>query len=199
MRILKFPKLGLLQLWKLITLCENLQLRWGLKQSCIPCWEFSNDMWHITHTQWNWGDSWLLVVGNQIGNLIPSLSFDHNFCFKYSNGSCKPILDIYVLRDEKLFNQMGFDPCNCFLKILGLQLPKWEFIWEWQGSFSHTLLHSQEHEMWLPGSLLAHTFTSPYLGRKPKVKVATSSFLQPTLHWCCKYLGLYLLCLPMLF
>jgi len=130
-RILKFPKLGLLQLWKLITLCGNLQLRWGLKQSCIPCWELSNDMWHITHMQWNWGDSWLLVVGNQIGNLIPSLSFDHNFCFKYSNGSCKPILDIYVLRDfqwyEKLFNQMGFDPCNCFLKIwesIGIPTPK---------------------------------------------------------------------------
>jgi hypothetical protein len=34
LRVPKFPKLGLPQLWGLITLCENLQLRWGLKQSC---------------------------------------------------------------------------------------------------------------------------------------------------------------------
>jgi hypothetical protein len=32
----------------------------------------------------------------------------------------------------------------------GLQLPKWEFPWECEGSFPHTLLHSWEHEMW-PG------------------------------------------------
>ncbi len=34
--ILKFPKLGLLQLWKLITSYVNLWLRWSLKQSCSP-------------------------------------------------------------------------------------------------------------------------------------------------------------------
>ncbi len=37
------------------------------------------------------------------------------------DGSCKPILDIYVLRAfkwyKKLFNPMSFDPCNCPLKI----------------------------------------------------------------------------------
>jgi hypothetical protein len=49
---------------------------------------------------------------------------------------------------------MGFDPYNRPLKIqksIGTPTPKWEFIWECEGSFPHTLLHSQEHEMWLPG------------------------------------------------
>jgi hypothetical protein len=41
------------------------------------------------------------------------------------------------------------------------------------GSFPHTLLHSWEHEMWIPGPFLAHTFTSPCLGRELKAKVAT--------------------------
>jgi len=73
-------------LWRRITLCENLQLRWGLKQSYSPHWELSNDMLHITWTQGNWGDSQLLVVGSQIANLIPDPSFGHNLCFKCPNG-----------------------------------------------------------------------------------------------------------------
>jgi hypothetical protein len=90
----KFSKLGLLQLWKPITSFTNLQLRWGLKQSYNPCWELSNDMLHTTYTQVNHSDSWLLVVGSQIGNLTPIPSFGHNLCFKYPNGSCEFILDI---------------------------------------------------------------------------------------------------------
>ncbi len=56
---------------------------------------------------------------------------------------------------------------------LGLQLPKWELIWECGGSFPHTLLHFREHEMWLSGSLLARTFASLCLDCKPKAKVVT--------------------------
>jgi hypothetical protein len=48
--VLKFPKLGLLRLWGPITLCANLQLRWGLNQSYIPHWELSNGMLHATCT-----------------------------------------------------------------------------------------------------------------------------------------------------
>jgi hypothetical protein len=48
--VLKFPKLGLLQLWKPITLCTNLRLKWDLKQSCGPRQELSNDMQHATYT-----------------------------------------------------------------------------------------------------------------------------------------------------
>jgi hypothetical protein len=60
-----------------------------------------------------------------------------------------------------------------FKSPLGLELPKWEFTWECGGFFLHTLLHSWEHEMWLPCSLLAHTFASPYLGHEPKARVAS--------------------------
>ncbi len=69
----KFSKLGLPQLWRPITFCVNLQLRWGLKQICRPCLKFSNDMRQATWTQVNRGDSWLLTVGSQIGNWLPTL------------------------------------------------------------------------------------------------------------------------------
>jgi hypothetical protein len=44
----KFPKLGLLPLWRLITLCVDLRLKQGLKQSCNPCRELFNSMWQVT-------------------------------------------------------------------------------------------------------------------------------------------------------
>jgi hypothetical protein len=75
----------------------DLQFRCGMKQSCSPCWELSNDMQHATCTKVNQGDSWLLVVRSQIGNLIPS-PYGHNICFKYPNGPCEPMLNIYVSR-----------------------------------------------------------------------------------------------------
>jgi len=78
-------------------------------------------MSHATCTQGNWVDSRLLVIRSQIANLIPDLSFGHNLCFRYSNGSGKPILDICVSISfqwhKKLFNPLGFDPCNRFLNI----------------------------------------------------------------------------------
>jgi hypothetical protein len=55
-------------------------------------------MTHATCTQWNQGDSWLLVVNSQIANLTPGLSFGHNLCFSCPNGSCEPTLNIYVPR-----------------------------------------------------------------------------------------------------
>jgi len=119
-------------------------------------------MWHVTCMQGNQSDSRLLVVANQIGHLIPGLSFGHNLCFKYPNGWCEPILDIYVSRAfqwyKKLFNPMNFDSCNFPLKIresigtltpkMGAHLGVWGFI------PSHSLALSWEHEMWLSGSLL---------------------------------------------
>jgi hypothetical protein len=96
MEALKFPKLGLLRLWGPITLCANLRLRWGLKQSCSLHQNLFNNMSHATYTQGNWVDSWLLRVGSQTANLTPDLSFSHNLCFKCPNGSCEPILNIYV-------------------------------------------------------------------------------------------------------
>jgi hypothetical protein len=61
------------------------------------------------------------MVKSQISSLPFDLSFGHNLCFNHSNGSCKPILDIYRLRAfqwcKKIFNPMSFDPCNRPLKI----------------------------------------------------------------------------------
>jgi hypothetical protein len=182
MGVPKFPQLGLLQLKGPITLHVDLQLRWDLKQSYSLRQELSNGMSHFTCKWRNQANSWLLMVGNQIGDLTPSPSFGHNLCFKCPNGSCKPILDIYVPRDfqwyKELFNPLGFEPYNCYLKIwestrtlppkVGAPLGVWGFI------PSHSL-HSQEHEMWLLGFLLACPFAIPCLGHEPKVKVATIS------------------------
>jgi hypothetical protein len=73
---------------------------------------------------------------------------------------------------------MGFDPYNCSLKIresIGTLTPKVGVHLGVWSSFPHTLPHSQENEMWLPGFLLACTFASPCLGREPKAKVATNT------------------------
>jgi hypothetical protein len=94
MGVPKSPKLGLSQLWSPITLWADLGSRCGLKQSCSPCWEISNGMLHVVYRQVNRVDSWLFIVGNQIGILTPSPSFGHNLCFKCPNGRCKPILNI---------------------------------------------------------------------------------------------------------
>jgi hypothetical protein len=127
----KFSKLEFLQLWRPITFCVDLRLKWGLNQSYSLHRELSKGMWHTTCMQVNQGNSHFLVVGNQIGNLTYSLSFDHNMCFKYWNGKCKPNLNIYVSRTfqwyKELFNLMSFNPCNCSLKIwesIGTLTPK---------------------------------------------------------------------------
>jgi hypothetical protein len=161
MGVSKFPNLGLSRLWGLITLCEDLWLKWGLKKSFILRQEISNNMWHATFTQGSRVDSQLLVVGSQIANLTPSLSFGHNLCLKCPNESWEPILDIYVSIAfqwyKKLFNQLGFNPYNCPLNIrehTKTPTPKEGAPWECEGSFPHTLLHSRGHEMWFPGFLL---------------------------------------------
>jgi hypothetical protein len=137
-----FPKLKLPQLWRPITLCVDLRLRWSLKQSCSPYWELSNNIWHTTWTQGNWGGSWLLMVESQIVNLTFGPSFGHNLCFRCPNGSCKPILNIYISRYfqwyKKILNPICFDPCNCSLKIwksieiptpkVGTHFRTWKFI-----------------------------------------------------------------------
>jgi hypothetical protein len=114
-------QVGHLWFWRRITLCVDFRLRWCPKQSRSRRYELSNSMWDATCMQGNRGDSRLLVVGNQIVNLTIDLFFGHNLCLKYPNGSCGPILDIYVPRAfpwyEELFNLMGFDSYNCSLKI----------------------------------------------------------------------------------
>jgi hypothetical protein len=173
------PKLGLLQFWGLIISCANLWLRWGLKQSCSPCWELSNSMWHTTYTQVNQGNSQILIIGSQIGNLTPGLSSGHNLWFKYPNGSCKPILDIYVLRSfqryKELFKQMNFDPCNPPLKIresIGTPTPKVRTHLEVWG-FIPSSYTPESMKCDFRASHLARTFASPCFGYEPKARVMT--------------------------
>jgi len=82
------------------------------------------------------------MVRSQIGNLTPGPSFGYNLCFKCPNGSCEPILEIYVLRAfqkyKELFDTINFGPYNCLLKIwkstgtptpkVGAHLGVWGFI-----------------------------------------------------------------------
>jgi hypothetical protein len=150
--VLKFPKLGLSQLWSPIILCEELWLKWGSKQSYSPHQKLSNDMWHIICTQRNQGDSWLLVVRSQIDNLTLDPSLAHNLCFTYSNGSCEPNLDIYVPRSfqyyKEIFNPMNFYPYNCLLKIqksIGTPTPK-------SGSSLGSVGFIPSHSLALPGA-----------------------------------------------
>jgi len=149
MGVQKLPKSRLLRLWCPITLCVDLRSWWGLKQSCSLCRKLSNNMSHATCTQGNRVDSRLLMVGSQIVNLIPDLSFGHNLCFRCPNGWCKPILNIYISIVfqwyKEFFKRMGFDPCNRSLKIresfrtltpqVGVALGVWRFIL----SHSHAL------------------------------------------------------------
>jgi hypothetical protein len=147
--------LRFLQLWRPITLCANLQLRWGLEQSRSPCRELSKNMWYATCTQGSQGDSQLLMVGSQIGNLTPSPSFGHNLCFNYPNGSCEPILNIYVPRAfqwyKELFNPMGFNPLQLLSK-------DWRIHWDSNSqngrSFGSVEVHSftLSHTPTLPGA-----------------------------------------------
>ncbi len=61
------------------------------------------------------------MVRSQIGSLTFGFSFDHTLCFKFLNGSCELILNIYIPRAfqwyKKLFNLMNFNPYNRPLKI----------------------------------------------------------------------------------
>jgi len=142
------PGLGLSRFWGPITLCADLWLRWGLKQNCSPRQELSNGMSHTTYTQGNQGDFWLLVVESQIANLTLGPFFGHNLCFKCPNRWCKPSLDIYVSRKNSLNHWvLAFAIILwTFVSPPRLQLPTWEFTWECEGSFPHTLLHSRGHE-----------------------------------------------------
>jgi len=107
------------------------------------------------------------MVGNQIGILILDPFVSHNLCFKYSNGTCKPISNIYVSR----FNGIMICSIQWFFTFiitlwrfgspLGNQLLKWEL---------HSLTPSYTPESMRcdsRNSFSAYIFTSPCLGREP--------------------------------
>jgi hypothetical protein len=153
MGVLKLPRLGLSRLWGTITLRADLWLKWGLKQSCSPCWELFNNMLPAICTHGNWVDSQLLVVESQIANLTLDPSFSHNLCFRCPNGQCEPILDIYVPRAFQWYKYflkpLSFDAFNRPLKIwesTGTPTPKVELPW---GVRVHSLTPSHT-----PGTML---------------------------------------------
>jgi hypothetical protein len=153
----KLWKLRLPRLWGPTTSRANIGLRWSLKQSCSPRQEFFNGMSHTTCTQINRIDSQLSVVWSQTINLTPNVSFGHNLCFRCPNGMRLHFrqlpFNIFQWYKE-LFNPLGLTLAITlwtFGNPLGFQFPKWEFPWEWEGLFPHTLLHSREHAAWLLG------------------------------------------------
>ncbi len=153
-------------------MCEDLQLKWGPKQSYSPLWDLFNDMWHVTYTQGNHGDSWILVVRSQIDNLIPNPSFGHNLCFKCPNGSCEPILDIW-----RNFQSNEFWPLHLPFEDSKVHQ---DFTFQNGSSFGSVGVHSltfsytpRSMKCDSQASFLAHTFASPCFGHEPKVRVVT--------------------------
>ncbi len=101
----KLSQFRLPRLWELITPGSDLELGWGLKQTYSSPQELSNGVSHSIYTHWGRIDSQLFVVGNQIANLTPSPSFDHNLCCKCPNGSCKAIFGIYTSRPFQQYKE----------------------------------------------------------------------------------------------
>jgi len=92
----KLSRFRLPGLWFFITFRFNLRLGWGLKQTCSSPWDLFNGVLHSTCTYRDRVNSRLLVVGSQTSSLTLGLSFSHNLCYRYPNGSCEVILDIYT-------------------------------------------------------------------------------------------------------
>jgi len=78
-------------------------------------------MLHVVCRQVNQVDSQIFLVGSQIGNLIPGLSFGHNLCFRCPNEQCEPILNIYIPRSFQWYKEwhkpLSLDPWNLSLKF----------------------------------------------------------------------------------
>ncbi len=81
------------------------------------------------------------VVGSQIASLTPGLSFDHNLCCKYPNGSCEAIFDIYTSRPfqryKEHFKARCFNLYNRTLKLQESQRTPSSHFWECE-SHPHT-------------------------------------------------------------
>ncbi len=126
-------------------------------------------MSHSRIGHWKEVDSWLLVVGSQIGNSTPGPSFGHNLCYRCLNEQCEPILDIYASRAfhwyEERRNPLRFGPCNRSLKFwestetpspqVGVALGVWVF------TPSHSLALSCT-----PGSMWCDSQASSWLNSR---------------------------------
>ncbi len=164
--------------WKLPQLCRaitprsNLQLGWGLKQSCSSHQELSNDVLHATCTHGGRVDSRLFVVGSQIPNLTLGLSFCHNLCCRRPNGSCDPILYIYTSINFQWYKKPSH--CKCF-DLFNYSLKVRE------STGTPTPKMGAHLGMWIFILTLFHTYLGPHpcnsfcLGCEPKARVATTT------------------------
>jgi hypothetical protein len=138
----KLSRVGLPGFWASITSCSDLQLGWGLKQSCSSLGELSNTMLHSSCRRWNWVDSRLLVVGSQTTSLTPGPSFAHNLGWRCPNGSCEAILDIYTSRPFQRYKEhlkaSCFDLYCRALKLRESRRTPSSHFWECE-SHPHTL------------------------------------------------------------
>jgi hypothetical protein len=117
----KLSRFGFPGLHKVITLCSDLRLGQGLKQTCSSPWELFNGVSYSPFTHRGRVDSRLLVVGSQTVSLTSDPFFAHNLCCKCPNGPCKLIFDIYIFIAFQWYreypNARCFDPCNLTLKF----------------------------------------------------------------------------------
>jgi hypothetical protein len=110
------------------------------------------------------------MVRSQFDTLIPNLSFSHNLCYRPSNGSCKPILNIQVLKKfqwyKEVFNPMSFDPSNHFLKIwdlIGIPTPKMGVHLGLCGFIPSQFFTFSKVWMWILGCIICPHLSMPLL------------------------------------
>ncbi len=139
----KLSRFGLPRLWELITLGSDLGLGWGLKQTYSSPQELSNGVSHSICTHRDQVDSRLFVVGSQIVNLTPDLSFNHNLCSRCLNGSFEAIFDIYASRPFQRYKEhlkaRCFELYNWTLKLQESRRTRSSHFWECE-SHPHTCL-----------------------------------------------------------
>jgi hypothetical protein len=121
MRSLEIISVWTSRICEFITLCSDLRLGCGSKQTCSSPWEHSNDVSHSTCTHRNRVVSQLLMVKSQIANLTSGSSFCHNLCCRCPNGSTRPFLTStlqYLSNDMKNASRRG---------VLTLAIELWSF------------------------------------------------------------------------
>jgi hypothetical protein len=126
----KLSRVGVLELWELISPDSDIRLQWGLNQSYSSSQKLSNPMLHAIYRRREEVDSQLLVVESEIANLTPSPSFAHNLGYRCPNGSCKAI---WTSTLQDLSNDTKKTPMRGVLALVielwifgspkGLQLP----------------------------------------------------------------------------
>jgi hypothetical protein len=93
------PKIGIFvvpKLWTFISFSNQVCFENARAISCIPKKDLSNSVLHISIEFHLTPTFKRCVVGNQISNLTPSFSFDHNSCTLGLNEQCEGILSIYA-------------------------------------------------------------------------------------------------------